>query len=279
MLVLSSFRTRALSIARLPVLLVIGLLALVPSLACKRKPVCHGNLGDDPEKDDLVRMYKSIQDGVEPCPQHLRPKVVVSATGVVLDGRTIVASSALPIGTLKKVEALFTELKAYRELWKMTHPALAFEAQLTAVIDPDIDGSAGASILQTAAFAGFPRMRVESGGVTFETYWSVPRPPRPGDEETESLYLRRTTQGWYELRFVGPPKKNRPADASARDVAALLEELATTCASRSGACADVLAVGVDHPTFLELAQLVRAILGSPAFSRRSPELKFVAPAG
>lgn len=256
--------------------LLLGSAALAALAGCSKGRVqCYGEI----EKDDLYKMQQLIQEGKEVCTENHAPKIEVSFSGIVLNGRTIAPWSVLPEGEAKKVAPLFDELKELREIWKQLHPALRFDPDTTVEIAGDIDALAGVGILLSIAYAGYPRMRVRSGEVKFDAYWAVPMPPNP-DADTqgpETLRVGRTPEDWYELRFDGPPKKQRPAGWAVRDVPSLAQAIQEACAPREGACAQIVDIQVRGGTFLEVARLARMVLQSPAFAKRYPTLRLSGP--
>lgn len=250
------------------------LLSLTALPSCRKEVPCYGEVS----VDDLYRQQKRMMDdGVELCPQHLAPKIVADGSGVSLDGRKLADRAELPSGSVRKVQALFTELKLYRERWKQLHPSKMFDAHATVVIGGELDALAGISVLQTTAFAGYPRMRVECAGVLSEIYWAVPGPPQPEGEapSRETMRVMRSSDGWFTLSL--PDSKPRVSDAHARDVPGLLSSVQEACSGRGGACAHILEIEAREGSFAEVARLVSLLMSAPAFSRRLPTLRLKAP--
>ena len=237
---------------------------------------CYGEI----ERDDLYRMQQRlIEDGEEVCPQHVAPKIEASGSGVMLDGRKLSGMGSLPNGSIRKLEPLFTELKLYRELWKQLHPANLFDAHARVVIGGDVDAIGGISVLQSTAFAGYPRMRIECPGVELEIYWAVPMPPQPDGEgpARETMRVVRGNDGWFTVSL--PDSKPRLADSHARDLPGLLSSVEEACSGRGGACAHVLELETTEGSFADITRMARALMYSSAFSRRLPALRLKASSG
>jgi hypothetical protein len=233
------------------------------------------------EKDDLYRLQQAIEDGEEPCPQWILPNVVVDRSSVLLDGRVLAARSSLPAGTVKRIDPLFIELKLSRELWKQTHPSRPFEPLVKMTIAPDLDGLCAISVLLSAAYAGFPHLEVESGGVRFSAYWAVPEPPRPyGEDPNVTLRIAPADGRSFAWRLEGGSAKQAPEDGIARDIPSLLQTLSETCQARSERrlpCATVLELQVARGEFIEVAMLVQTLMSSSVFAMRRPTLRLTGP--
>jgi hypothetical protein len=243
-----------------------ALLACALSAGCKRAVKCYGV----PESDDLYRMEELLNKGVDVCPEHLRPVIVAGPAGVTLNARGI--ATELPRGSIRRIDALHRELRQARETWKQVHPGLAFEPLATVQLQGELGATSAASVLASTAYAGYPRLRVAAGSMTVEFSWAVPGPPRPYDEpQPRALYVRRTAEGWHEVRLQGSSR-----GTLARDVATVLAAIDEVCAAEAGACANILELDVQHGSALEAVALVQQLFGHPRFSREKPSVRFTA---
>lgn len=246
-------------------------LLLLPALlgSCRREIPCFGDIS----VDDLYRQQQRIEDGEEVCPQHLAPKIQASGAGVVLDGRKLAGRGSLPADSVRKVEPLFTDLKLYRERWKQLHPAKMFEPHAVVSVGSEVDAIGGISLVQSTAFAGYPRIRVECPGLELELYWAVPGPPQPDGEGPvrETLRVVQDRNGWFTVSM--PDSKPRPADSHAKDLPGLIASVEETCSANGGACAHVLELETNEGSFAEVASLARTLMYSRAFSKRLPMLR------
>jgi len=249
------------------------LLSLTALPSCRKEVPCYGEVS----VDDLYRQQQRMMDGVEVCPQHLAPKIEADGSGVTLDGRKLSGRGSLPSGSIRKLEPLFTELKLYRERWKQLHPSKMFDAHARVVVGGDVDAIGGISVVQSTAFAGYPRMRLECPGIELEIDWAVPGPPQPEGEapSRETMRVVRGRDGWFTVSM--PDSKPRIADSHARDLPGLLSSIEEACSGRGGACAHVLEIETSEGSFADITRMARTLMYSSAFSRRLPTLRLKAP--
>jgi hypothetical protein len=252
-------------------------LLLVLLLDCRRKPKCFGDL----EIEDMYRLQQQVTEGGNPCPQWSRPSVTVDRTSLALDGRALAPRSSLPSGAVRRIDGLFTELKAGRDYWRQLHPSEQFAPVVKLNIDPGLDAFAGISVLASAAYAGFPHMEVESGSAQFSAYWAVPEPPVPaGENRTLVLRIAHATEHGFEWSMDGRSKQQPPAGGIARDLPGLLATLSEECQAREARgeqCAQILEFQLRRGDFLEACVLVQTVMHSPTFSMRRPTIRLVGP--
>jgi hypothetical protein len=87
------------------------------------------------------------------------PVVSVTPHQILLDGAPAGSSRDIAeSGRLQRVDALFNQLKAKRELWRQLHPAEDFPGVAVLQIDRSVSSLVVKSAFQTAAFAGYPNV-------------------------------------------------------------------------------------------------------------------------
>jgi biopolymer transport protein ExbD len=87
------------------------------------------------------------------------PVVSVTQRLILLDG--VPAGNTqelLDAGRLTRLDELFNQLKAKRELWRQLHPAEEFPGIVVLQIDRRVPALVVKSAFQTAAYAGFPNV-------------------------------------------------------------------------------------------------------------------------
>ena len=209
-------------------------LATTLLFACKKPLKCT-----DLDRDDTLRLGQEYNAGRDPCPGLTAPKLTLNAAGLSLDGVRLAGKPELPAGAVRRVDALFTQLKARRESWKQMHAGANFAAKLDADIADGVDAVAAASVLQTAAYAGFPTVHVHGGATPLDIVLYVPGPPKPG----------------------APPATKLHVD----DVAGVASAIAAQCTPRCDA------VFIQpRGTFGDTARVVSAVLSASPFAGNAP---------
>lgn len=199
------------------------------------------------------------------------PTLELKDDRVVLDGRHDFSCTTT---TMRRIALLDDELAKNVGLWKMRHTGGRFEdVELATVTVNDAMGVVPvASVLMTAAGAGYPRMRVVAGGRTLTIRWNTPSPSAPPRDTLEVSQL----ENGVRLVFRGPSGLIRPNQnvASADEVG---PALAKRCAS-SGVCDD-LVVFSSPPTatFASIVPLLRATLESAPFQSGTHVVDFSLP--
>lgn len=87
------------------------------------------------------------------------PIVAVSGSQILVDG-TLVGNtrSVEDSKQLKRIEELFTSLKAKRDTYVQAQPNKEFPGVVVLQIDQDVEAVVVKSVFQTAAFAGYPKV-------------------------------------------------------------------------------------------------------------------------
>jgi biopolymer transport protein ExbD len=87
------------------------------------------------------------------------PVVAVTQRQILLDGVPAGSTQALlDAGRLTRLDDLFNQLKAKRELWRQLHPAEEFPGVVVLQIDRRVPSLVVKSAFQTAAYAGYPNV-------------------------------------------------------------------------------------------------------------------------
>jgi hypothetical protein len=240
----------------------------VATTSCSREPKCHGAA----DSDEIRRMQKLVEQGKDPCPMYLAPKIAVDQRGVELNGRRISGHPVLPIdGAPGKIPALFAELKMNREAWKTVHPAMSFDATAHIDIPAETDFAAGASAILTAAFAGYPRSRVRSGGVDLALDYDVPRPPHEEEQPPSDLYVERSSDGRYDVYFQRGRVRGR-APEGPLELDSIPSWVDAMCPVPTEPCVDAIMLRV-RGEFVIAATLLQRLQRTRAFSQRPPRIR------
>lgn len=247
----------------LPAILLCALAA-----GCQRAPKCNG----EPDQDELYRMQQSIQDGKEPCPEHLKPKIVLDSAGLRLNGELVARPDELGLTRHTRLRPLFDRLKQNRETWKMTHPGEDFLAEPTLEIAGDADVLVGASIVTTTAYAGYPFQRIRVGGIELDLPYAVPGPPNPDAPARIDLRIDRADDGSYRARYVQDSvvmvRMDEPLGFE--DVPRWATR---SCPVQAGPCASVIAVRTSGP-FVSAVTLIKNVLDRFPPARRPRMVRF-----
>ncbi|MCC6662933.1 MAG: hypothetical protein IT375_04270 [Polyangiaceae bacterium] len=230
------------SIPWLPLVLALG--------ACQRAPRCDG----EPDDRDLERMRDLIESGKEPCPEHLRPQIVLDRSGLTLNGKRLMAREAIAPG---RIAPLFSALKQNRETWKMTHPGRSFDARPKLSIDPETETWLAASVMASTAFAGYPDQQLRVGQLDLFVPYAVPGPPQPDAPPAVALHLERRESGALGARFL-VAKIVRESSPDLEGFAPLAEWVASRCVATPQPCASAIVLSVRGP-FIGTLELLRAV--------------------
>lgn len=127
--------------------------------------------------------------------------VVVNEAMISLGGERLGPS---PEDKLFKNSELFDKLKEKRETWKMEHPEGKFPGALTVELGPSMTCLASFSVLQSAAFAGYPNFTIKQGTTTLEVPADIPKLPEPTEvlakDPPQKVYVRFLPEGDVEIR-------------------------------------------------------------------------------
>lgn len=108
-----------------------------------------------PLRDEGIELVEA-RNAIAPIPPGA-PIITVNAEAILLNG--VPAGDPRELdrqGRLKKVDGVFTGLKAMREQFKSTHPGDAFPGNVLLRITPEASALVVKCVFQTAAFAGYP---------------------------------------------------------------------------------------------------------------------------
>jgi hypothetical protein len=81
------------------------------------------------------------------------------------------------VGRLQKIDKLYDDLKGVRESFKQAHPSESFPGRAMISAEPETPALAFKSAFQSAVFAGYPHMMVETAGGFVVVDGLVPDPP------------------------------------------------------------------------------------------------------
>lgn len=87
------------------------------------------------------------------------PVVAVTQRQILLDGVPAASTvDLLQAGRLTRLDGLFNQLKAKRELWRQLNPGRDFPGVVVLQIDRSVPALVVKSAFQTAAYAGYPNV-------------------------------------------------------------------------------------------------------------------------
>lgn len=242
---------------------------LVPTSACgnKKKPPTDSLPIEELSADDVLREHKRIAEGEVVGQLLMAPKIELDIRGVTVNGRIVATPSDLDTTRLARVQKIFDWLKGMREHWKRIHPDDPFHGLIELDAAPESDALAGESLMETAAAAGYPRVRLKIDEIAWDAMLTVPRSPRLGDDAPMHpdvrLRLRRALVGWeIDALAMGscdprPSVKTRVVKSEA--LAGLVDELCP------GAERCLLSVEASPGALSTVAKLV-----APAFAAGRP---------
>jgi hypothetical protein len=120
------------------------------------------------------------------------PQIRVSGTQIEIDGQSKGTTRAIEdLGRMQKVDELFDHLKNEREAFKAKHPDTPFPGEVTLTVEPAISTLVFKSVFQTAAYAAYPFVSVDTGESRFVRVTAiVPAPPDAALPPRAALHLR-----------------------------------------------------------------------------------------
>jgi hypothetical protein len=93
------------------------------------------------------------------------PVVRTQGSSVLVDGQPAGTTRAIEdLGRMQKIDELYERLKSARESFKTEHPSTPFPGRASIGVDPATPMLVFKSVFQTAAFAGYPRLQVDTSG-------------------------------------------------------------------------------------------------------------------
>jgi hypothetical protein len=241
---------------------------------------------DEPaSKEQIAREQKAVLRGQGICKELVTPTLNLTGESLVLSAtreNVLAKRSDLPPKAIHRVDVLHDRLKIYKEHFRAVRAAEPFQPTLYATFDPALELPRAASILATAAYAGYGHMKVQAGaGELITVDWWVGPPERSrigaGAPPPTALCvggLGATDYAVWLGQVSSPPKaltggaerKGPPAR-----VAELIEHL---CEGRGGTCADVLVVEEDPggQSFAVALEVVVAALAAKPFAVHKPPI-------
>jgi hypothetical protein len=250
-------------------LALVALLALAATAAAcgnKKKPTTDALPADEVTPDDMLREQKRIAAGELVGQALMAPRIELDYRGVTVNGRLVASPSDLDATKLARVAKLFAWLKGLKEHWRAIHPGEDFHGLVELDAAPESDALVGESVIETAAMAGFPRVRFKIDEIAWDAMLTVPRPPlddAPDPKPDARLRLRRALVGWEIDVLVPGPCDRRPTVKTRvvkSDVlAAMVDEVCPT----GERC--FLSVEASEGALLTVAKLV-----APAFGPGRP---------
>lgn len=133
------------------------------------------------------------------------PFIEVTTDAITLDGVTV--GRTKDIDRLTKIVPLYGTIKATRDEWKKQRPGTVFPGVARLRLPADTTVAVANSVMNSAAFAGCPRFKLEITGDEKRIYevWSkVPPPPgsAPSKDTTLDVYLEGSKVVWKEGETV-----------------------------------------------------------------------------
>lgn len=222
--------------------------------------------GPEPAEAQYAREEKAVYRGQPICRELLTPRLAVTGDHVVLSAvheNVIAARSDLPASEVKRVEPLFVRLKSYRTHFKRMRGADGFDATLSVTVDPKLEEARLASLLLSAAQAGYPRSQLYVEARHVEVQWWQ---PAKTVAQIRALCIDPRAGGKVSVR-VGDDRAPREAAT----VTSLSTEINTACAGLDR-CADVVAIGAAPlaRTAVDAIVLLEAIYQATPFALARP---------
>lgn len=224
--------------------------------------------GPEPSEAQYAREEKAVYRGQPICRELLRPRLAVTGDHVVLSAvheNVIAARSDLPATEVKRVEPLFGRLKAYRTHFKRMRGADGFDATLSVTVDPKLEEARLASLLFTAAQAGYPHSQLHVEDRHVEVQWWQ---PAKTVAQMRALCIDPRPGGKVGVRARAGDERARREAAS---VQTLPPEINAACAGLDR-CADVVGIAAapEAGTAADAFVLLEAIYQSTPFARSRP---------
>jgi hypothetical protein len=164
-------------------------MALFLTIGCRNRDLHDGDPLFEADRDTLIDEQKRANKG-ELVGEKLRaPKVVVTATDILVNDVRVAARAELSapheagLFAFERVDALYNGMKNLREHWKQIFPARDRNFEVDVSVPADATFREGRVLLDTLAFAGYPNAMVHAPDVNVSVAHWVPRPPRPEDAD------------------------------------------------------------------------------------------------
>jgi hypothetical protein len=119
------------------------------------------------------------------------PDVRTQGSQILVDGQIAGTTRFVEeLGRLQKIDELFDRLKAQRESFKAANPSKPFPGRATIGVEPATLALVFKSIFQTAAFAGYPNLLVDTGSGRVPVGPIIPGPPGQDLPPRVALHVR-----------------------------------------------------------------------------------------
>jgi hypothetical protein len=246
----------------------VGLLGLaISALGCRTE--CAAD--EKASRAQIEREQKAMLRGQGICRELLTPRLAVTDGRVVLStskDNVLAQRADVPLDKVTLFAPLFERLSGYRTHFKAVR-ADPFEPTLYVSFDPTLEPVKAATLLATAAYAGYPRSRLYTKNLELDIDWWMP--PTREEERPSILCVEPRGDRGFAVRRDDP----QAASAVAASIDTLGAEVASACSGHPG-CADAVAIAdFEGATVDGLARVALAVFASPPFAGRRPRLVFL----
>lgn len=223
---------------------------------------------------EFYRLQKRVDDGEQVCLELASPRIEIGRELIAVNGQ---AFTWTPPAAFERVDVLFHKLRRGRDLFRSLYPGKDFRPIVTVTHEPGISAFAGASVLQTAALAGYPTLDVRSGDTTFAFEWWFPPPRGERASPTEVLRLTPTSHNLARFRFEGieTPRLGFTLTLDTKTLPIIIE---TECMATPNACIDRIVVEVGETDFASAVSIAASVAKAPPLARRRMPAVFAPPA-
>jgi hypothetical protein len=195
------------------------------------------------------------------------PAIRVEGSQVLVDGHVAGTTIALEeLGRLQRIDELFTRLKERREAAKAESPGQPLSGRAAISMPPETPLLVFKSVFQTAAFAGYPELVVETAPHAVVVDAIVPGPPeqRMAPRVELHLYLEDTRLRLVEKRGAAEAREqsvDAPPDAPDLDqrVQRLVVQHVLRSDLRANPVVGVIVHGENRLPFKKLAAVLRGL--------------------
>jgi hypothetical protein len=273
----------------------LGIFAALTLASCKKSPAATGSPKAScrvaTSAEDLYRLQERVQRGENVCPELSAPNIRVMREAVHLDGEPL--SGSVPAALTSRFEPLYEKLKLGRELWLQIHPGETFRPSTAINVDPGVTALAGASIVRTAALAGYPEVELRSKELILRFSYAFPsreaqpkqrpEPPSapwgkvddtpPAETPQEVLVLFPRADGKVNARFRGraTSRLGLSRTVPGAELAALLTK---ECETSPSSCVDRVVVEVGETSFHDAMKLGDSALKAHPLAGRALAIGF-----
>jgi hypothetical protein len=244
------------------------------ALASSCKPKC-ADPGDDPAGIDaptLERMKTEASKNPSFCSELQPARVSLTGADLTLTGpagvRNLAKREDLPSAETKRVTALYDRLKKYRELWKQLRPEKDFPGNVDLSFDPSLESDRAFSVLYTAAFAGYPNVRLTTGSITLDFAAFVPTPKQEG----RTLVIAPEDAASFVMRLRDSATCEDVAEKTLAKNDTLGPLVAQVCTGKTP-CADVILIHTRaNARIVDIAPILRDVLAGYPSAPQPPRI-------